>query len=239
MVADVDSFHPQAHPELDTLELHGYLRSAICVQCRNLHPREEFQNKLAALNPAWAAHLEELLASGALTTEDPDERRKMGLKSNPDGDVEVPNAPYTTFRYPPCPKCLEEPPTLPDGTTVRVGVDSDGAWDPASNAGVLKPAVIMFGESISAEVKSKAEQMIDGADRLLVIGSSLATYSAYRLAKRAQEQAMPLGMLNLGGVRGEEAFFSGVGGGNDGRKAVRCSMPTEMVLPMIVEALKA
>jgi NAD-dependent deacetylase sirtuin 4 len=44
-----------------------------------------------------------MLASGALDTENPIERRKKGLKANPDGDVDVPDAPYTTFRYPACP----------------------------------------------------------------------------------------------------------------------------------------
>lgn len=31
---NVDSFHSKAHPSIRTLELHGYLRSTVCLSCR-------------------------------------------------------------------------------------------------------------------------------------------------------------------------------------------------------------
>jgi NAD-dependent deacetylase sirtuin 4 len=179
-----------------------------------------------------------MLASGALDTENPDERRKKGLKTNPDGDVDIPDAPYTTFRYPACPVCLEKPPQKPTGGVVRVQTDSDGAWDPKSEGGVLKPAVIMFGESIPAATKVAAEEAVDAAGRILVIGSSLATYSAWRLVKRAKERQMPIGILNIGGARGEESFFGDVSERNTGQDAVRISENVEQVLPQIVEMLE-
>ncbi|KAF2132298.1 DHS-like NAD/FAD-binding domain-containing protein [Dothidotthia symphoricarpi CBS 119687] len=234
---NVDSFHPTAHPHLPTTELHGYLRSLVCITCRNEYPRPAFQKQLATLNPAWAVFLEEMLASGALDTENPEERRKRGYKANPDGDVDVPDAPYTTFRYPACPVCLKKPPSKPGGGTVKVQVDKDGAWSPDSEGGVLKPAVIMFGESIPAETKATAEKAVDEASRILVIGSSLATYSAWRLVKKAKEQNTPIGILNIGGVRGEEAFFPDVTERNTGREAVRCSENVEQLLPQVVEIL--
>lgn len=234
----MDSFHPTAHPELQTLELHGYLRSLVCTHCHSHLPRRKFQQSLASLNPAWAAFLAEMLEVGALNTENPDERRKMGLKTNPDGDVDLPNAPYSTFRYPACPTCLENPPQLADGTRSKVEVDDDGAWVPVSTAGVLKPAVIMFGESIPAMVKIAAEEAIDQASKILVIGSSLATYSAWRLVKRAKERGLPVGVLNLGGVRGEESFFDGLRAGNDGSLGFRCNESAEKILPKVVENLR-
>jgi len=88
-----------------------------------------------------------------------------------------------------------------------VEVDHQGAWESTSTAGILKPAVVMFGESIAESVKNAAEQAIDNSGRLLVLGTSLATYSAWRLARRARERGMPIGIINLGGVRGEELFF--------------------------------
>ncbi|KAL8892340.1 MAG: hypothetical protein Q9205_000159 [Flavoplaca limonia] len=234
---NVDSFHPMAHPELPTLELHGYLRSLVCIHCGAELPRKGFQQSLSALNPAWAAFLAEMLETGALDSEHPDERRKKGLKSNPDGDVDVPNAPYTTFRYPPCPACLENPPILSDGSQSTVQVDADGAWSQLSTAGVLKPAVVMFGESIAASVKTAAEEAIDRANRILVIGSSLATYSAWRLVKRAKEREMPIGVLNMGGVRGEDGFFTGLTVDNDGSAGVRCSESADKILPEVVRNL--
>ena len=180
-----------------------------------------------------------MLASGALDTENPAERRKKGLKTNPDGDVDIPDAPYTTFRYPACPVCLEKgTQKAGGGGVVRVRTDRDGAWDPSSEGGVLKPAVIMFGESIPGATKVAAEEAVDTAGRILVMGSSLATYSAWRLVKRAKERGMPIGILNMGGARGEEGFFGDVGEGNMGREAVRVSENAEVVLPEIVRVLK-
>lgn len=179
-----------------------------------------------------------MLETGALDSENPDERRKKGLKSNPDGDVDVPNAPYTTFRYPACPTCNANPPLLATGSRSTVETDSDGAWSSGSTAGVLKPAVVMFGESIATSVKAAAEEAVDTASRILVIGSSLATYSAWRLVKRAQERNMPIGVLNLGGVRGEEAFFASLQADNDGSLGVRCSEKADKILPSVVRKLE-
>lgn len=235
---NVDSFHPQAHPELPTLELHGYLRALTCVTCHNDLPRETFQEALARLNPAWAAFLEEAIASGAMDTENPDERRAKGMKTNPDGDVDLPGAPYTTFRYPACPHCLAQPPKAADGSQAVVEIDGDGAWSPTSTAGILKPSVVMFGESIAGSVKEAAEQAIDGSGRLLVVGTSLATYSAWRLARRAKERGMPIGIINIGGVRGEEAFFQELPVGQRGEAGLRIELGTDKVLPNLVEELR-
>ena len=238
MASDVDSFHPNCHPDLPTLELHGYLRSLVCLSCGNHLPRSKFQERLSALNPAWAAFLAEALASGALETENPTERRAKGMKTNPDGDVDLPNAPYTTFRYPACPTCLKSPTIGKDGRREYVEVDGDGAWSDKSNGGILKPAVVMFGESIESAVKDAAEQAVDRAGRLLVIGSSLATYSAWRLVKRAKERGMPIGILNLGGVRGEDELYTGMSGKEDGSGGVRIEMPVGDILPKVVDRVR-
>ncbi|KAB5570467.1 DHS-like NAD/FAD-binding domain-containing protein [Coniochaeta sp. 2T2.1] len=235
---NVDSFHPRAHPHIPTLELHGYLRATVCTSCRTEYPRDTFQDELARLNPAWASFLTEVLASGALETEDPDERRRRGFRTNPDGDVDLPDAPYTTFRYPACPSCLANPPSLADGSRAVVEVDSQGAWKPPSSAGILKPAVVMFGESIATEVKHAAEEAIDGSGRLLVLATSLATYSAWRLAKRAKDRGMPMAIVNVGGVRGEEAFFSHLDPGQTGAQGVRVELSTQELLPALVDVLQ-
>jgi NAD-dependent deacetylase sirtuin 4 len=235
---NVDSFHSVAHSSIPTLELHGYLRSLVCVTCGNELEREEFQEALARLNPAWAAFLAEAIESGALDTENPEEKRERGMKTNPDGDVDLPGAPYSTFRYPACPHCLADPPVAADGSKTRVEVDAEGAWKASSTAGILKPSVVMFGESIKAGVKDAAERAIDGSGRLLVLGTSLATYSAWRLARRAKERGMPIGMLNLGGVRGEEAFFKDLPIGQKGEAGVRVELGTDKVLPGLVEQLR-
>ncbi|KAK5071478.1 hypothetical protein LTR64_004744 [Lithohypha guttulata] len=234
---NVDSFHNRAHPGLPVVELHGFLRSLVCLSCRRLMPRDEFQSWLSKLNPEWDQFLQELLKSGALDTEDPEERRKKGYRTNPDGDADVPGAPYYTFRYPACPECLRRAPILKDGSKGRVEVDADGAWSEKSDSGILKPNVIMFGESIPVEVKQQAEAALDEAGRILVIGSSLATYSAWRIVKKAFDQGMPIGILNMGGVRKEAEFFPDRDRFEDGTDAVRASLAAEQVLPQVVKLI--
>lgn len=234
---NVDSFHGKAHPRLPIIELHGFLRSLVCLSCKRLMPRDEFQKWLSRLNPQWDYFLQELLKSGALDTEDPEERRKKGYRTNPDGDADVPGAPYYTFRYPACPECLRRPPILKDGSKGRVEVDVDGGWSEKSDSGILKPNVIMFGESIPLEVKQSAEAAVDEAARLLVIGSSLATYSAWRIVKKASDQGMPIGVLNMGGVRKELEFFPNHENLSNGTSAVRASLAAEQVLPEVVKLI--
>ncbi|KAJ0309254.1 hypothetical protein COL5a_012169 [Colletotrichum fioriniae] len=234
---NVDSFHSTAHPDIPTLELHGYLRSTVCVTCRNEYPRDAFQDELARLNPAWAAFLVEALASGALDTENPAERKAKGIKSNPDGDVDLPGAPYTTFRYPACPHCLAKPPSTPEGTKHIIEVDHDGAWKSTSSGGILKPAVVMFGESIPSDVKTAAEEAINGAGKLLILGTSLATYSAWRLAKMALDRGMPIAVVNTGGVRGEDQISAVEDPEPMGIRGVRTEVSTDVVLPALVEQL--
>ncbi|KAI1496717.1 SIR2 family histone deacetylase-like protein [Biscogniauxia marginata] len=235
---NVDSFHSKAHPNIPTIELHGYLRSCVCTSCHEELPRDVFQDELARLNPAWDAFLQEVLASGALDTENPDERRARGMRTNPDGDVDLPGAPYTTFRYPACPRCLTNPPVIGDGSRATVEVDADGAWKSTSTAGILKPAVVMFGESIRGPVKAAAEQTIERADRLLVLGTSLATYSAWRLAKQAKDRGLPIAIVNLGGVRGEDVLFDGLDPSQGGSQGARIDMSTDEVLPALVKQLR-
>jgi NAD+-dependent protein deacetylase sirtuin 4 len=236
---NVDSFHSLAHPNLHTIELHGFLRSVICLSCQRLLPREDLQKSLTILNPVWADLSADLVGSGAFDTSDPNEQRQRGLQVNPDGDIDLPHAPYTKFRYPACPNCLESPPLLVDGTRSRVEVDSDGAWSTSSNAGILKPAVIMSGEAIDPNVKTAGEEAIDDAGKLLVVGSSLATFSAWRLVERAYKRGMSIGIINVGGVRNEGLIFGNSAEDMRAQNYARCDHRSELILPEVVSRLPA
>lgn len=96
-------------------------------------------------------------------------------KTNPDGDVELHNVDYSTFNYPACPNC----------------------------GGVLKPAVIFFGESVPDKLRDHSYEMVENANAMLLIGTSLATYSAFRLVKQAVEQNKPVMVLNRGPTRAD------------------------------------
>ena len=96
------------------------------------------------------------------------------LKQNPDGDVELPSGlTYETFMVP--------QPTGLEG----------------EHSAFYKPDVVFFGESLNARQKNESIEAIEDADRVLVIGSSLATYSAFRLIKQAIENKKEVLMLNV------------------------------------------
>lgn len=161
-------------------ELHGSLHRVVCLSCDHTYPRSHVQDKMQLLNPGIAA------ASG--------ER----MRTNPDGDVEIRNKRvYETFRYPACPNCVAQ------GVA---DADQDGAW--VRGDGILKPSVVFFGEQVPAHVRKQAEDAIEAAERLLVIGTSLATYSALRLVRMAKSQNKPLAIINWGSqVRDENLLI--------------------------------
>jgi NAD-dependent SIR2 family protein deacetylase len=67
-----------------------------------------------------------------------------------------------------------------------------------------KPEVIFFGESIPEGIKERSYHDVDEADRLLVIGTTLATYSAFRLVKRALDARKPVMLINVGPTRADD-----------------------------------
>jgi NAD-dependent SIR2 family protein deacetylase len=96
----------------------------------------------------------------------------------------------------------------------------------------------MFGESIDNHIKHAAEEAIDNAGKLLVVGTSLATYSAWRLAKRAQDRGMPIAIISMGGIRGEDKFFAGMDPNQKGEQGVRVALSTDDLLPALLSALR-
>jgi NAD+-dependent protein deacetylase sirtuin 4 len=69
--------------------------------------------------------------------------------------------------------------------------------------GVLKPNVVFFGESVPRSVVDEAYAMIDDAEALLVLGSSLAVYSGFRFVRRAHERGLPIAIITIGETRGD------------------------------------
>ncbi|MDQ6693162.1 MAG: NAD-dependent protein deacetylase [Chloroflexota bacterium] len=69
--------------------------------------------------------------------------------------------------------------------------------------GLVKPAVVFFGETLPQEVTGRSLEMVAAADALLVIGSSLTVWSGYRLARGVAEAGKPLYILNIGPTRAD------------------------------------
>ncbi len=70
-------------------------------------------------------------------------------------------------------------------------------------AGVLKPDVVFFGESVPQDRVVRAYALVDAAAALLVLGSSLTVFSGLRFVKRAAERGIPIVIVNAGPTRGD------------------------------------
>ncbi|MGE1153335.1 NAD-dependent protein deacetylase [Pseudomonas kitaguniensis] len=89
----------------------------------------------------------------------------------------------------------------------------------------LKPDVVFFGENVAQATAASAMAAVGHAEGLLVVGSSLMAYSAFRLCKAMVEQGKPVIAINLGKTRGDELLQAKI--------AASC----EQLLPLLVERL--
>lgn len=103
----------------------------------------------------------------------------QGTIVRPDGDIDLPDHVYSKFTVVHCWNC-------------------DG--------GTLKPDFVFFGGNVPTTVTQKSYDMVDASDAVLVLGTSLATWSAFRLVKRAVEAKKPILVLNDGKTRADELF---------------------------------
>ena len=95
----------------------------------------------------------------------------------PDGDIELSNESYYEhIVYPPCPQCHD---------------------------GILKPDVVFFGANVPQQVAAEAERQVTDSDALIVVGSSLTVWSAYRLIKKALLQKAVIAIVNDGPTRAD------------------------------------
>ena len=69
--------------------------------------------------------------------------------------------------------------------------------------GPMKPDVVFFGENVPDHTARAAWSLLDGAEMLIVAGSSLAVYSGYRFVKTAAERNLPVVIVNRGVTRGD------------------------------------
>lgn len=127
-------------------------------------------------------------------------------------------------------------PWLAVATDVPLGPDgdvipevTDGFSIPACSicGGVLKPDVVFFGEYIPAEKFREAEQLVRGAEALVIAGSSLVVNSGIRLLERARRRRLPIVIINRGATRA------------DARSSVKIDAGTSEVLAAFAAELGA
>ncbi len=173
------------HRALAALEAAGRVAALITQNVDGLHQRAgsrrviELHGSLARVR---------CLACGAWGSRAAFQRRLLAANPGwmpapgvlgPDGDAEP--APATgrgaerPFALPGCPRC----------------------------AGILKPDVVFFGESVPRARVERARAALARADAVLVAGSSLMVFSGYRFAREAAERGIPLAIVALGRTRAD------------------------------------
>jgi len=95
----------------------------------------------------------------------------------PDGDTLLDPAFEARFQTPQCPFCAGER---------------------------MKPDVVFFGENVAQPTAARAMAAAESAEGLLVVGSSLMAYSAFRLCRVIADRGKPLMAINLGKTRADD-----------------------------------
>ncbi|OAD06723.1 hypothetical protein MUCCIDRAFT_186492 [Mucor lusitanicus CBS 277.49] len=176
------------HDILKKLVDHGYVQNIITQNVDNLHtkagtPERHLLELHGTLYKVECMECGDTSADRSLYqhrihARNPSWKAMIGKgKINPDGDVELPpGASYDEFDIPPCLHCGSQK---------------------------MKPKVVFFGENIKHPVTDQAEKFIRASSAVLVIGSSLATYSSYRLLRLAHQLHKPIGIVTKGPTRAD------------------------------------
>ena len=69
--------------------------------------------------------------------------------------------------------------------------------------GVLKPDVVFFGENVPRSRVERCYRLIDDANAVLVLGSSLTVMSGFRFVRHAAKSGTPVLIINQGLTRGD------------------------------------
>lgn len=170
-----------AHEALAVLEREGWVDGVLTQNVDRLHQRAGSRD-VVELHGA----LEDVRCLDCLAHETRDslQGRLLELNSDfiqrpfelaPDGDAELPLEALERFQVPGCLAC----------------------------SGVLKPDVVFFGDHVPQPRLQRAFAMLERANVLLVVGTSLAVYSGYRFVLKAAERNMAVAIVNLGETRGD------------------------------------
>ena len=120
--------------------------------------------------------------------------RMLDADDAPDGDADLADADFSTFSVPSCRRC----------------------------GGVLKPDVVFFGENVPRARVDAAAKHLKQADAMLIVGSSLMVYSAFRFVEMAARAETPMAAVNLGRTRA------------DGLLALKDERPCEAALAFLL-----
>jgi NAD-dependent SIR2 family protein deacetylase len=91
----------------------------------------------------------------------------------------------------------------PDGDVALEATDGFVVADCDVCGGVLKPDVVFFGESVPPPTVAHCTALVDEADALVVLGSSMHVFSGRRFVKQASARGIPVVIVNRGVTRAD------------------------------------
>jgi len=156
LTQNVDGLHAAAGSDR-VIDLHGRIGDVVCLDCRQVTPRLDLQERLAELNPDL-----------------PEPTTLEHAELRPDGDAVVED--WRGFRLVGCSGC----------------------------GGPLKPDVVFFGESVPKPRVEQAYALVDRAEVLVVLGSSLTVMSGLRFVRHQTKRDRPTVIVNRGATRGDD-----------------------------------
>lgn len=171
-----------AHYALASLEAAGKVDTVVTQNVDRLHSKAGSQRVIDLHGDLAKVRCIECQASHArldyqraLEAANPDWHAEV-FRYKPDGDAELADASYESFCVPGCANC----------------------------GGVVKPDVVMFGETVPKERVQQSLSAVDRADALLVVGSSLMLFSGFRFARHAAAQQKAIAIVNEGRTRADD-----------------------------------
>jgi len=169
-----------AHEALARLEREGRVASLVTQNVDGLHQRAGSRDVIdlhgrldRVVCLSCAATLPRATVQAAMERANPGFAQPAGRRA-PDGDADL-DGDCAGFDPPACPEC----------------------------GGILKPDVVFFGDGVPRSRVAAAFAALSAADAMLVVGSSLMTYSGYRFCERARESAKPIVAINRGRTRAD------------------------------------
>ena len=193
-----------AHQALATLQTHGIITGVITQNVDTLHDQAGSHDVVELHGSLhWVVCLdcrqrtERDVIQLSLEAQNP-YLAGVDATQAPDGDTLLDESFEARFQVPHCPHCGGER---------------------------MKPDVVFFGENVAPPTAAKAMARIEQADGLLVVGSSLMAYSAFRLCRATVDQGKPIIAINIGKTRADDLLD------------LKIEASCEQLLPQLTEQL--
>lgn len=193
-----------AHQALATLQTHGIITGVITQNVDTLHDQAGSHDVVELHGSLhWVVCLdcrqrtERDVIQLTLEAQNP-YLAGVDATQAPDGDTLLDESFEARFQVPHCPHCGGER---------------------------MKPDVVFFGENVAPPTAAKAMARVEQADGLLVIGSSLMAYSAFRLCRATVDQGKPIIAINIGKTRADDLL------------TMKLETSCEQLLPRLTEQL--